>query len=377
MKTRRPAQLFRLPVHELRCGYRSDIYFWREKRTLEQHGLRPVTTLQVFQKKEAVLCGMDEALAVLRVASGRYADSKRAEILFRYYMEKGDARDPLAGELDALWEEGFSKLDVMALHDGDRIAPRESVMHITGDASLFAHLETVYLGILARRTRIATNVRQVVEAAASKPILFFPARFDHWAVQEGDGHAAFVGGAFGVSATAQTAWVDAEPVGTVPHALIAAVGGDTPRAVSLFGESYREVNLVALVDFDNDCAGTSLACCEALGDRLWGVRLDTAADMVDVSASSPGVTPELVEKTRKTLDQHGFSKVKIIVSGGFNPERIKRFEALHSPVDAYGVGSWLVQGAYDFTADVVRLNGKPCAKAGRKYNANPRLVKVD
>ena len=162
------------------------------------------------------------------------------------------------------------------------------------------------------------------------------------------------------------------------------MGGDTVKAVSLFGESYPEVNLVALVDFDNDSVGTSLKCCEALGDRLWGVRLDTAETLVDKSIvpamqnfKPVGVTPNLVEMTRQTLDKHGYGHVKIIVSGGFNPDKIAEFEKMHVPVDVYGVGNCLMRGAYNFTADVVLLEGRPCAKVGREYYPNPRLELVE
>jgi nicotinate phosphoribosyltransferase len=376
MKTRLPAEKFQLPVHALRCGHYSDIYFWREKRTLEQHGLHARVVMQVFQKHNAVLCGMDEALAVLRAASGHYSNPVRAEHLYAELLTPGSDHDSIESDLGMLWQDGFDALEIAALHDGDQTSPWETVMHITGDALLFAHLETVYLGILARRTRIATNVRQVVEAAAGKPVLFFPARFDHWSVQEGDGYAAFVGGAVGVSTPAQAMWTGADPLGTVPHALIAATGGHTVRAVALFGESYPDVNLVALVDFDNDCVGTALQCCEALGSRLWGVRLDTAGDVTDKSAEAAGVTPGLVEETRRQLDLHGFTHVKIIVSGGFTPDRVRRFEGLDVPVDAYGVGSWFLQGAFDFTADIVMRNGRPCAKEGRAFSRNPRLEAV-
>jgi nicotinate phosphoribosyltransferase len=269
------------------------------------------------------------------------------------------------------------------LYDGDHIAPWETVMHISGDASLFAHLETVYLGILARRTKIASNVRGVVDAANGKIVLYFPARFDHWAVQGGDGYAAHIGGATGVSTDAQAQWWGAKASGTVPHALIAAVGGDTVKAVTLFGETYPDVDLVALVDFDNDSVGTSLKCCEALGERLWGVRLDTSETLVDKSIipvmqnfKPIGVTPRLVEMTRKTLDKQGFGHVKIIVSGGFSPDRIAEFERRQVPVDAYGVGSYLMRGVNAFTADIVKLAGKPCAKVGRQYTPNPRLELV-
>ena len=395
------AHVFDLPVQELRRGYLSDIYFWREKITLEKHNLHPEVTMQVFQKKDAVLCGADEAVAVLKLAAGRYTDYEKAYKLFDKLIEiKSNARRQFLGnhkaylkaieqkmevskQLDELWEGGFEKLKVETLYDGAHIAPWETVMHITGDAALFAHLETVYLGILARRTKIATNVRDVVQAANGKIVLYFPARFDHWAVQGGDGYAAHIGGATGVSTDAQAQWWGAKASGTVPHALIAAVGGDTVRAITLFGETYPEVDLVALVDFDNDCVGTSLKCCEELGDRLWGVRLDTSETLVDKSIvpimqnyKPNGVIPRLVEMTRQTLDQHGFSHVKIIVSGGFKPDRIAEFEKLQVPVDAYGVGSYLMRGDNSFTADVVLLGGKHCAKVGRRFSPNPRLELV-
>ena len=125
---------------------------------------------------------------------------------------------------------GWDRLEVRALHDGDEIEPWETVLTIQGDYSLFAHLETLYLGVLARRTLIGRNVRDVVEAAGGKPILYFPARFDHWQVQTGDGWAAHIAGAIGVSTDAQASWWGGKGMGTVPHGLIAAYGGDTVLA---------------------------------------------------------------------------------------------------------------------------------------------------
>lgn len=169
----------------------------------------------------------------------------------------------------------------------------------------------------------------------------------------------------------------------MPHALIAALGGDTVRAVRVFGKTFPGVNLVALVDFDNDCVKTSLQCARALGDKLWGVRLDTSENLVDkaiipeMGGFRPnGVVPELVYKTRRALDSEGFQNVKIIVSGGFNPQKIARFEEENVPVDAYGVGSALFEGSINFTADVVLLDGEPCAKSGRHFIGNERLAAV-
>jgi nicotinate phosphoribosyltransferase len=237
---------------------------------------------------------------------------------------------------------------------------------------------------LARRTKVGTNTRRVVDAARPKEIMFFPARHDHWLVQTGDGWAAHIAGAIGVSTDAQASWWGSQGVGTVPHALIAAYGGDTVLATRKFADHIDPtVRLVSLVDFENDCVKSSLEVAEALGDRLYGVRLDTSEMLVDRSIlpqmghfRPTGVCPQLVLNVREALDARGFTRVKIIVSGGFTVEKIQEFERQRVPVDAYGVGSSLFQGRFDFTADVVRREGVPCAKVGREYRPNPRLERV-
>jgi nicotinate phosphoribosyltransferase len=144
------------------------------------------------------------------------------------------------------------------------------------------------------------------------------------------------------------------------------------------------MNVTVLVDFDNDCVGTSLDCARALGAQLWAVRLDTSERLADKTmverfgeeAAPRGVAPELVLAVREALDREGFGHVRIVVSGGFKAEKIRQFEAAGVPVDAYGVGSSLIRGANDFTADVVVVDGRPCAKVGRQLNPNPRLEAV-
>ena len=272
-----------------------------------------------------------------------------------------------------------------ALYDGDRIAPFETVMTIEGDYDLFAHLETPYLGVLSRRTRIATNARAIVDAAGGKDVLFFPARFDHHLVQTGDGYAAYISGALGVSTDANAEWWGSRGMGTVPHALIAAYAGDTVLATKKFAEHIDpSVNVISLVDFDNDCVRTSLDVARALGNRLWGVRLDTSATLVDASVipqmgtfPPTGVNPQLVHNVRDALDAEGYGFVKIVVSGGFNPARIRTFEHERVPVDAYAVGSAFFDGngAYDYTADIVALEEagawRECHKVGRPERPNP------
>ena len=344
--------IFQLPVERMRSGYYSDKYFVRAREVLQADGHEPVVTMQVFQKKDAHLGGIDEAIAILKLC-----------------LTEGYA-----------WDD----LEVYALRDGDRIAPLESVLHITGPYPAFSHLETLYLGVLSRRTKVATNTRRVVEAAWPKAVMFFPARHDHWLVQTGDGYAAHIAGAIGVSTDAQASWWGSEGAGTVPHALIAAYGGDTVRATRAFADHMTdEVHVISLVDFDNDCVRTSLEVARDLGPRLYGVRLDTSESVVDRSIlpqmggfDPRGVNPQLVWNVRNALDAEGFNHVQIVVSGGFTADKIRYFEELGVPVDSYGVGSSLFRDRFDFTADVVLLEGRSVAKVGRSHRPNPRLERV-
>jgi nicotinate phosphoribosyltransferase len=354
-RKRLPPEIFDLPVEKMREGYYTDAYFNFARETLLADGRHPRVVMQVFQKKHALLGGMDEAIAILKLCSDD-------------------------------WDE----LTVHALYDGDEIAPWETVMTIEGDYTLFAHLETCYLGVLARRTLISTNVRRVVEAARGKPIIFMPARHDHHRVQTGDGYAAHVAGAMigfpiGVTTEAQASWWGGLGLGTVPHALIGAYGGNTVLAATKFAEwAPEDLNVVVLVDFENDSVRTALEVARALGPRLWGVRLDTSRTLVDRSLwdemgefDPRGVNDRLVWKARTALDEHGFERVRIVASGGFDAERIAAFENEGVPVDSYGVGSALIQGENDFTADVVLTDGLPSAKVGRSYKPNPRLELVE
>ena len=300
-KQRLAPEVFDLPVEKMRAGWYTDAYFNHARATLLADDRHPHVVVQVFQKNTAWLGGMDEAIAILELCS----------------------HDPDA-------------LRIRALHDGDRIDPWETVLTIEGDYTTFAHLETVYLGTLARRTLITTNVVRVLEAANGKRIIFMPARFDHHRVQAGDGYAAYVAGQvtgfeIGVTSDEQASWWGGQGIGTVPHSLIAAYGGDTVLAARRFADwAPPEMAVTVLVDFENDSVRTALAVAEALGERLWGVRLDTSETLVDRSLweemgdfKPTGVNERLVRKTRDALDSAGFGHVRIVVSGGFDDPRLR------------------------------------------------------
>ena len=425
-------EVFRLPIEKIRAGYKSDIYFARTKLILERDKRRDRVTMQVFQKHpNAVVVGTDQTLALLHVGAGEYRDRARAETMFQRYLVaerrlygrwlalprvtweeyEPAAREvfDVSRELAELWRPAWRDLDVRSVYDGEIVSPREPVMHIEGEYASFAHLETLYLGALSEGTRVATNTRDVVAAARGKPVIMFGARHQGHEAQAGAGYAAYVGGAVGVSTDEQGEWWGSTGLGTVPHALIAVYGGDTTVATLKFDEYINRasdalghltakgtpeghVNVTSLVDFRNDVVNTSLGVAHALGQRLWGVRVDTSETLIDKSVlreigeadgvtrdgEARGVTPRLIFLLRKALDDAGYGHVRIVASGGFDAKKIRRFEELAVPVDVYGVGSALVSGGgFDHTADIVRVNGKPLAKTGRAYEVTDRLHAVD
>src|SRR5437870_10247460 len=424
-------EVFRLPIEKIRAGYKSDIYFARTKLILERDKRHESVTMQIFQKHpDAVIVGTDQVLALLHVGTGRYRERERAERVFGRYLDaerrlytrwlalprqtwkdyEPIAREvfDISRELATLWEPAWRDLEVRSLYDGEIAQYGEPVMHIEGEYASFAHLETLYLGALAEGSRVATNTRDVVAAANGKPVIMFGARHQAHEAQAGAGYAAYVGGAIGVSTDEQGEWWGSTGLGTVPHALIAVYGGDTSVATLKFDEYINRttdaighltapgtpeghVNVTSLVDFQNDVVNTSLGVAHALGQRLWGVRVDTSESLIDRSILGEieesngrageeirGVTPRLVELLREALDRGGYRHVRIVASGGFDAEKIRHFEELRVPVDVYGVGSALVHGVgFDHTADIVRVEGRPLAKVGRRYIASDRLHPVD
>ncbi len=339
---------FGLPVEQVQNGFYSDAYFVRAREIVRQAGQSPKVLMQFTGKNEAWLGGIDEVIAILKLCS-----------------------------------EDWSALAVHALYEGDRCESWDTVLTVEGPYEAFGHLETPCLGTLSRRTRICTNAKRICQAARSKPVILFGAHDDVYCTQVGDGYSAMVGGVKMVSTEAQASTFGGRAVGTIPHGLIAAYDGDTVKATKRFCETIQEVDVIALVDYDNDCVRTSLEVARAIEDRLWAVCLDTAENMVDQSVlpqmgsfRPTGVNEHLVWNVRNALDAEGFGAVKLIVSGGFDAARINAFEENGVPVDAYGVGAAMMEGRYDFSADIVQVNGKAQARAGRTLRDNPRLERV-
>ena len=438
---------FKLDIERMRKGWYTDKYFINISETLSAlskegyhyQGKSPrlmnadidpgslmsgniEVEMQMFCRRApfALVAGVDKALSILRHCTG--------------YFDEG-------GEFVPTWQ----NLKVEAIHDGAFVHydgdPRriQPVLKIRGRYRDFSILETPTLGSLTRGSRIATNVFNTIVAARGKPILFFPARFDAHEVQAADGYAYSIAvqrynkdyeekiSAL-VSTDAQGDWWGSDGGGTVAHAAIACFFGDLVETMLAFAATCPTIiPRIALVDFNNDSVGDAIAVAKAFFARyteaaqkgdwptaqryiLYGVRLDTGANVRDSNLPplgdrrlDMGVNPRLVWAVRRGLNEawkdwnlspelqakaaEYCRKVRIMVSGGFGPEKIRWFEELEVPVDSYGVGSSLMSNDgvvgtnNDFTADVVkvRIDGHwvDMGKVGRIACENPDLEPVD
>jgi len=328
------------PSHEILSGATADVYFARAQTILDREGLDPMVTMEIFTRQDAVLCGIDEAKNLL---------------------------GHVLGDMDP------AEVSVESLEDGALISPKEVVLRIRARYRCFALYETAILGMLAQSTGWATAARECVEAAAPYPVISFGARHVHPDITDVLDYAAIVGGCVGASTPAGAKLAGLNPTGTMPHSLV-LIFGDTVRAAEAFDRDMPpDVARIVLVDTFKDEAEEALRVAHALGDRLYGIRLDTPAERGRVTA-------DLVKEVRARLDQEGYQHVKIVVSGGLTPERIGYFRESGAPVDSYAVGSY-ISGAtpIDFTGDIKEIDGRRIAKRGRipGVTDSPRLRPLD
>lgn len=373
----------------IKDGFFTANYFLKINKIISQNLPNHRITQQWFcRTSEYKLCGIDEAIALVATF----------------------ARNP-------------KNLEIFALHDGDIVKSREPVLKISGKYEDFGFLESVIDATLSRRSSVATNVWEVLKVAKDKIVFSMGDRQDEIQTQIGDGYATYVAGISRISTDAQGAWWGGRGVGTMPHALIQMCRGDIVRACKLYAQTFANEKITALVDYHNDAIIDALRAANALGERLGAVRVDTSANLIDryferakagkndeftpnlakirekirvnlVSNSGEnfektsanlgfdfdphGVCVELIFALRMALDAHGFSHVKIVVSSGFTPQKIAEFERAKTPVDIYGVGTYLTRNdTCGFTADLVTIDGENEAKFGRENVENPRLERVN
>jgi nicotinate phosphoribosyltransferase len=324
------------PSQDILSGQTADIYFRRTLDILKKEGLNPLTTMEFFASRAGVLCGIEEAKA----------------LLFKV-LSKGSVH-------------------VWALKEGERMERKEVVLRVTAPYQSYGLYETALLGMLAHGSGWATAASECVQAAGGIPVVSFGARHVHPNVSALMDYAAVIGGCSACSTPLGAELAGVTASGTMPHALILVMGDTVKAALAFDHDMPAGIPRVALVDTFRDEAEESLRVAEALGQHLASVRLDTPRER-------GGVTPDLVREVRFRLDQAGYKHVQIFVSGGFGPDKIRQFVAEKVPVDGFGVGSSISGAApIDFTADLHEIEGKPIAKRGRLpgVTPSPRLEKV-
>ncbi|MCH3976159.1 MAG: nicotinate phosphoribosyltransferase [Bacilli bacterium] len=337
---------------EIGRGFYTANYFLKSKKIVHQFLKGHIVTEQWFQRRDdTMVCGLDEAIALIHTFANKPED-----------------------------------LSIEALNDGDIIQANEPVLKVTGRYEDFGFLESLIDGILARRSSVATNVREVLKVVNGKNVFSMADRQDDYLTQVGDGYATYVAGIAKVSTDAQAHWYGGKGVGTMPHALIQINGGDILKACDMYLASFPDEKVTALIDYHNDVITDGLKAARHLKQKLAAVRVDTSKSMIDhyfddkdTSGFDPhGVCKELIFALRAALDKEGFNYVKIVVSSGFNPKKIKEFEDAHTPVDTYGVGSYFViNDTVGYTGDLVVLDGSEEAKEGRHNYPNSRLETVN
>ncbi len=324
----------------------TDKYFLRSRKILKRDGLNPRAKYQVFiQNGSGIVCGLDEAIAIIRKYS-----SKPEEI------------------------------EINALYDGMPFKEKETIMTIEGPVQDLIELETMYLGVISAGSSIASAMNEICSIASGKDVFYFGAR--HWRFDSDRelSYAAWVGGAKGVSTDIGASSFGGKGMGTIPHALVLVYGSTIKTAEKFFEVFGSEAKVIALVDTFNKEITDSLKAAEALGDKLYGVRLDTCMENRGESTfKGTGVTVELARKVRSELDRHGFQNVKIFLSSGFNAGKVREFVEAEKKYgkffDAIGTGS-----VFDFrfaTSDIVEIDGRPCHKTGRPFKPNARLERVE
>lgn len=326
-------RLFSATHEEILTGWTTDVYFIKSRDVLRASGLLGTEVVaEIFSREEGVFAGVEEVLRLFR----SLPDAPKVE----------------------------------SLSEGMSYAPKEVLMRITGSYDSFGMYETALIGILASSTGWATAARECVEAADGANVLCFGARHVHPAVASVMERAAKIAGCKGMSCILAAKLCGEEPQGTVPHAAVLLMG-DTVKLAKVYDETVPEDEpRIVIVDTFKDEVEETLRVADCLRDKLFGIRLDTPGER-------GGVTPGLVKEVRWTLDNAGLSDVKIITTGGLNPDRIKLLK--EAGAEVFGVGSYIAHGLKrDMTMDIKMIDGKPIAKRGRipGITPNPRLKRV-
>ena len=298
---------------DIRNGKVTDIYFIRSRQILEKYGLcdkKVRFEIHAYslpkEYKWAVYTGLEELLALFQ----------------------------------------GKKVTIYSVPEGTVFAPLYPLTVLEGRICDIIVYETALLGILRFYTSVSTKAARIKKRAGDKLVVFFGLRVQHPAVAAALDRAAYIGGCDAVSGAFSKEILGVEPRGTIPHALI-IVFGDPVKAWKAFDETMPpEVPRIALVDTFYDERYESLLAAKTLGDKLWGVRLDTPR-------SRRGDMALIAKEVKWTLKLHGYDHARVMVSGGIDEEEI---EKLKDVADAFGVGTSIgFPPSVDLSMDIVEV----------------------
>ncbi|MBI5025777.1 MAG: nicotinate phosphoribosyltransferase [Nitrospirae bacterium] len=312
-------------------GRITDVYFERTLKILRAKGINPVVKAEFIAKTLpdnwpwAIFAGLEEAIYLMK----------------------------------------HLPIKVRAMKEGTVFYPYEPVMEIEGKYQDFCVYETAILGLICQASGVATKAARFKKLAGERLVVSFGARRMHPILAPMIERNAYIGGCDGVAVIKSGEIIGEDPMGTMPHALIICIGS-TVEAIKAYDEVLEpNFKRVALIDTFLDEKFEALNVAEAMGEKLFAVRLDTPS-------SRRGDFYRILEECRWELDLRGFRHVKLFVSGGIKEEDIP---VINPVVDAYGIGTSISNApVVDYAMDIMEVEGKPLAKRG-KWSGSKRVLR--
>ena len=312
-------------------GEITDVYFERTLRILKAKGINPVVKAEFIAKSLpdgwnwAVLAGIEEVAYLLK----------------------------------------HLPVTVRALREGTVFYPYEPVMEIEGKYQDFCIFETTLLGLICQASGVATKASRFKKIAGERLVVSFGARRMHPVLAPMIERNAYIGGCDGVAVVKSGEIIGEDPMGTMPHALIICMGS-TVEAIRVYDEVLEpKFKRVALIDTFLDEKFEALNVAEAMGEKLFAIRLDTPS-------SRRGDFYRILEEVRWELDLRGYKNIKLFVSGGIKEQDLLTLNPL---VDAYGIGTSISNApVIDFAMDIMEVEGQPLAKRG-KWSGSKRVLR--
>jgi nicotinate phosphoribosyltransferase len=300
----------------IKRGECTDIYFVRTEETLKKEHINPMVSMEVtataFPDTWAVFCGLSDVLSLL---------------------------------------EGLP-VTVDAMPEGTIFYKNEPVVRISGKYRDFCRYETAILGFLCHASGIASAAAHITLAARGRPVYSFGSRRQHPAIAGMIERAAWIGGVDGVSNTCAPEGMPI--VGTMPHTFVMCYKKPEDAWRSFDKHAPKDVPRIMLCD----------TYCDEKSESLRAAECGATAVRLDTPRSRRGNMRSIIEEVRWELDAHGYSAVKIFLSGGVTRDDVVAYQDI---VDAFGVGGAIANApVIDFGMDFVEIEGKPKAKRGKR-----------